>query len=53
MHPTRTSAPTPTAPGLKGTLLAYVGLTKPRIIELLLVTTFPAMFLAARGFPPW
>ncbi|QIK72996.1 protoheme IX farnesyltransferase [Propioniciclava coleopterorum] len=51
MHPTRTSAPTPTAPGLKGTLLAYIGLTKPRIIELLLVTTFPAMFLAARGFP--
>ena len=37
---------------LKGTLLAYVGLTKPRIIELLLVTTFPAMFLAAHGFPP-
>lgn len=52
MHPTRTSVPAPTAPGLKGTLLAYVGLTKPRIIELLLVTTFPAMFLAARGFPP-
>ena len=26
---------------------AYVGLTKPRIIELLLVTTVPAMFLAA------
>lgn len=32
---------------------AYVGLTKPRIIELLLVTTVPAMFLAAGGFPPW
>src|SRR5688500_20272695 len=31
---------------------AYVGLTKPRIIELLLVTTVPAMFLAARGVPP-
>ncbi len=30
---------------------AYVGLTKPRIIELLLVTTVPAMFLAARGVP--
>jgi heme o synthase len=30
---------------------AYVGLTKPRIIELLLVTTVPAMFLAARGIP--
>lgn len=30
---------------------AYVGLTKPRIIELLLVTTIPAMFLAAGGVP--
>jgi len=29
----------------------YVALTKPRIIELLLVTTFPAMFLAGRGLP--
>ena len=32
---------------------AYVALAKPRIIELLLVTTIPAMFLAAGGFPPW
>ncbi|MDN5724327.1 MAG: heme o synthase [Propionibacteriales bacterium] len=31
---------------------AYVGLTKPRIIELLLITTVPAMFLAADGVPP-
>ena len=30
---------------------AYVALTKPRIIELLLVTTLPAMVLAARGIP--
>jgi protoheme IX farnesyltransferase len=30
---------------------AYVSLTKPRIIELLLVTTLPAMVLAARGIP--
>nr|MBA3779169.1 protoheme IX farnesyltransferase [Chloroflexota bacterium] len=30
---------------------AYIALTKPRIIELLLVTTVPAMFLAARGLP--
>lgn len=30
----------------------YVALTKPRIIELLLVTTFPVMFLAERGVPP-
>ncbi len=32
-------------------VLAYVGLTKPRIIELLLVTTVPAMMLADRGWP--
>ncbi|HEY9293003.1 MAG TPA: heme o synthase [Microlunatus sp.] len=30
---------------------AYVALTKPRIIELLLITTVPAMFLADRGVP--
>ena len=32
---------------------AYLVLTKPRIIELLLVTTIPTMFLAAGGFPNW
>ncbi|MGH3726975.1 MAG: heme o synthase [Mycobacterium sp.] len=31
------------------TILAYVALTKPRVIELLLVTTIPAMLLADRG----
>ncbi|WP_436759899.1 heme o synthase [Streptosporangium sp. V21-05] len=31
---------------------AYVALTKPRIIELLLITTLPVMFLAAKGLPP-
>ncbi len=31
---------------------AYVALTKPRIIELLLITTIPAMFAAQRGVPP-
>jgi len=30
---------------------AYIALTKPRIIELLLVTTVPAMIVAARGWP--
>lgn len=30
-------------------LLGYVSLTKPRVIELLLVTTIPAMLLATRG----
>jgi len=33
------------------TVRAYVALTKPRIIELLLVTTVPTMFLAADGVP--
>ena len=37
-----------------GSLRAYVALTKPRIIELLLVTTVPTMVLAERGLPsPW
>lgn len=30
---------------------AYVGLTKPRVIELLLLTTVPVMFFAERGVP--
>ncbi|HEX6870786.1 MAG TPA: heme o synthase, partial [Micromonosporaceae bacterium] len=32
-------------------LRAYLSLTKPRIVELLLVTTVPAMLLAERGVP--
>jgi len=32
-------------------LAAYVGLTKPRVIELLLLTTVPVMFFAERGVP--
>lgn len=31
---------------------AYIALTKPRIIELLLITTVPAMVIAAGGWPP-
>jgi protoheme IX farnesyltransferase len=34
-------------------LRAYVALTKPRIIELLLVTTVPTMVVAAKGIPQW
>ena len=34
------------------TVADYVALTKPRIVELLLVTTVPTMLLAARGLPP-
>lgn len=33
------------------TALAYLALTKPRIIELLLITTVPTMFVAARRLP--
>nr|WP_189077760.1 heme o synthase [Mangrovihabitans endophyticus] len=36
---------------LAGVIKAYVALTKPRIVELLLVTTVPAMMLAAGGLP--
>ena len=38
---------------LRARVGAYVALTKPRIIELLLVTTVPAMMLAAEGWPSW
>lgn len=34
---------------IRATVLAYVALTKPRVIELLLVTAIPAMLLANRG----
>ena len=36
---------------LKRTLKAYVSLTKPRVVELLLVVTAPTMLLAERGIP--
>jgi protoheme IX farnesyltransferase len=36
---------------LRARLGAYLALTKPRIIELLLVTTVPTMIVAARGLP--
>src|SRR5215472_19264999 len=47
----------PTLPGQRAgwsgsTVGAYVALTKPRIIELLLVTTLPTMVVAQRGLPP-
>ena len=34
---------------VRGTAFAYLALTKPRVIELLLVTAIPAMLLAHRG----
>jgi protoheme IX farnesyltransferase len=38
-------------PTARDVVAAYVGLMKPRIIELLLLTTVPVMFLAQRGVP--
>jgi protoheme IX farnesyltransferase len=41
-------------PSLRDTVTAYYRLTKPRIVLLLLITTVPAMLLAAEGLPsPW
>ncbi|WP_433894454.1 heme o synthase [Streptomyces sp. CA-111067] len=36
---------------LRARVMGFVALTKPRIIELLLITTVPVMFLAAGGVP--
>ena len=43
----------PVAPkiSVRAGLAGYIALTKPRIIELLLVTTVPTMFVAERGVP--
>ncbi len=46
-------APPQTSPrrGVRRIATAYLALTKPRVIELLLITTVPVMFLAERGVP--
>lgn len=46
------AAPAPGGHGVRFMLGQYLALTKPRIIELLLITTVPVMFLAERGVPP-
>ncbi|MGI8666264.1 MAG: heme o synthase [Jatrophihabitans sp.] len=55
--PSRQGATEPNLPGRVrpslASVRAYLALTKPRIIELLLVTTLPAMVLAAHGLPDW
>jgi protoheme IX farnesyltransferase len=45
------SAPARAPAGWRDRVGAYIALTKPRIIELLLVTTVPAMVLATRDVP--
>src|SRR3954468_13923934 len=42
----------PVRPSLRSRVGGFVALTKPRIIELLLVTTVPTMFVAQAGVPP-
>ncbi|HEX7740715.1 MAG TPA: heme o synthase, partial [Marmoricola sp.] len=42
----------PARASARDVVAAYVGLTKPRVIELLLLTTVPVMFFAQRGVPP-
>jgi protoheme IX farnesyltransferase len=46
-----TVAVAPTPQGWRHTVAAYFALTKPRIIELLLITTIPAMVVAADAWP--
>jgi heme o synthase len=43
--------PAPGPGAVRDVVAAYVGLTKPRVIELLLLTTVPVMFFAAGGVP--
>jgi heme o synthase len=43
----------PPRPRPRAVIRAYVALTKPRIVELLLVTTVPAMLLARHRVPAW
>ena len=47
-----TSAPERKRRSWRTTVTAYVAITKPRVVELLLITTLPAMVLAQRGLPP-
>ncbi len=46
------STPAKTEPSFGAKLRAYFALTKPRVIELLLIATVPTMILAAGEIPP-
>src|SRR5690625_1117342 len=49
--PSATTEPTRQKIGFRRKAKAYLALTKPRVIELLLVTTLPTMIFAQRGWP--
>jgi protoheme IX farnesyltransferase len=51
MHATVLAPPPTTGVGFRRKLMAFVSLTKPRVMELLLAVTVPTMFLAQGGLP--
>jgi protoheme IX farnesyltransferase len=51
MTPTQSETAPVSRIGLKRKIAAYVSLTKPRVMELLLAVTVPTMFLAQQGIP--
>ena len=51
MHATVLAPPPTSGVGFRRKFLAYVALTKPRVMELLLAVTVPTMFLAQGGLP--
>jgi protoheme IX farnesyltransferase len=51
MTSTHAQQPTSARIGFRRKLSAYVALTKPRVMELLLAVTIPTMFLAQQGVP--
>jgi protoheme IX farnesyltransferase len=51
MTSTHAQQPTTARIGFRRKLSAYVALTKPRVLELLLAVTIPTMFLAKQGVP--
>jgi protoheme IX farnesyltransferase len=52
MTATKAQEPVQAPVGFRRKFAAYVSLTKPRVMELLLAVTIPTMFLAQRGVPP-
>lgn len=50
-HPVSSQTPGTGPTRFRDVVAAYVGLMKPRVIELLLLTTVPVMFFAERGVP--
>lgn len=51
MNSANSDRPLATTVGFKRKVAAYVSLTKPRVMELLLAVTVPTMFLAQEGIP--